>query len=194
MEKDTSNTFVVITEHQLADLINNAAKVAVKEAILTYEGQREKEQKNRSNRKLRNTKLLLRNYRMLKEHAENSVFTRIQMDESAFDILESMMMLRDDEVIVDSIKRSATRTAIMVSHVDAMLNLFKIYCESSSNSDIEVRRYEVLKDKYMEYPQLSVKEIAEKHNMSKENVYADLKYSEEKITALIFGVDGLKVH
>lgn len=194
MEKDTSNTFVVITEHQLADLINNAAKVATKEAILTYEGQREKEQKNRSNRKLRNTKLLLRNYRMLKEHAENSVFTRIQMDESAFDILESMMMLRDDEVIVDSIKRSATRTAIMVSHVDAMLNLFKIYCESSSNSDIEVRRYEVLKDKYMEYPQLSVKEIAEKHNMSKENVYADLKYSEEKITALIFGVDGLKVH
>lgn len=194
MEKDTSNTFVVITEHQLADLINNAAKVAAKEAILTYEGQREKEQKNRSNRKLRNTKLLLRNYRMLKEHAENSVFTRIQMDESAFDILESMMMLRDDEVIVDSIKRSATRTAIMVSHVDAMLNLFKIYCESSSNSDIEVRRYEVLKDKYMEYPQLSVKEIAEKHNMSKENVYADLKYSEEKITALIFGVDGLKVH
>ena len=194
MEKDTSNTFVVITEHQLADLINNAAKVAAKEAILTYEGQREKEQKNRSNRKLRNTKLLLRNYRMLKEHAENSVFTRTQMNESAFDILESMMMLRDDEVIVDSIKRSATRTAIMVSHVDAMLNLFKIYCESSSNSDIEVRRYEVLKDKYMEYPQLSVKEIAEKHNMSKENVYADLKYSEEKITALIFGVDGLKVH
>ena len=81
----------------------------------------------------------------------------------------------------------------MVSHVDAMLNLFKIYCESSSNSDIEVRRYEVLKDKYMEYPQLSVKEIAEKHNMSKENVYSDLKVAEEMLTALIFGVDGLKV-
>lgn len=46
----------------------------------------------------------------------------------------------------------------------------------------------------MAEPVLSVKEIAEKQNMSKENVYSDLKVAEERLTALIFGVDGLKVH
>ena len=40
---------------------------------------------------------------------------------------------------------------------------------------------------------MSVKEVAEKQNMSKENVYADIKIAIERLTALIFGVDGLKV-
>lgn len=45
----------------------------------------------------------------------------------------------------------------------------------------------------MAEPVLTVKEIAAKHNMSKENVYSDLRVAEERLTALIFGVDGLKV-
>ena len=40
---------------------------------------------------------------------------------------------------------------------------------------------------------LSAKEIAEKQHMSKDNVYADLRVATERLTALIFGVDGLKV-
>ena len=40
---------------------------------------------------------------------------------------------------------------------------------------------------------LSVKEIAEKQNLSKDSVYADLRVATERLTALIFGVDGLYV-
>ena len=39
------------------------------------------------------------------------------MEESAADILDNMMNMYNDEVIVESIKTSATRTAIIVSHV-----------------------------------------------------------------------------
>ena len=38
------------------------------------------------------------------------------------------------------------------------------------------------------------KEIAAKYNMSKESVYSDLRISEERLTALVFGVDGLRAH
>lgn len=93
----------------------------------------------------------------------------------------------------ESIKRSATRTAIIVSHIETMFGLYDAYCEKSPNQDIDRRRYDVVWDKYMAEPVLTVKEIAAKHNMSKENVYSDLRVAEERLTALIFGVDGLKV-
>ena len=41
---------------------------------------------------------------------------------------------------------------------------------------------------------MTVKEIAKKWNMSKENVYSDLKIATERLSALIFGVDGLNLH
>jgi predicted DNA-binding protein YlxM (UPF0122 family) len=40
---------------------------------------------------------------------------------------------------------------------------------------------------------MSAKEIAEKQNISTRNVYEDLKVAMERLSALIFGVDGLKV-
>lgn len=192
-EERAEKVIIALTPEQLKDICANAAEIGAKEALKTYDQERKKEQGKGADRRLRNTKLLLRNYHMLKEHAENSVFGRTQMEESALDILESMMNLYDNEVIIESIKRSATRTAIIVSHIETMFGLYDAYCEKSPNQDIDRRRYEVVWDKYMAEPVLTVKEIAAKHNMSKENVYSDLRVAEERLTALIFGVDGLKV-
>lgn len=188
-----NNTLVILTNEQLKDIYENAAAIGAKEALKIFEQERKKEQMKRADWRLRNTKLLLRNYRMLKEHAENSVFGRTQMEESALDILESMMSMYDNEVIIESIKRSATRTAVIVSHIETMFGLYEAYCGNAPNRDIEMRRYEVVWDMYMANNTLSAKEIAEKQHMSKDNVYADLRVATERLTALIFGVDGLKV-
>ena len=193
-QSTTEMTLITLTPEQLKGIYERAAEIGAKEALKAYEQERKKEQGKRADRRLRNTKLLLRNYHMLKEHAENSVFGRTQMEESALDILESMMNMYDNEVIIESIKRSATRTAIIVSHIETMFGLYDAYCEKSQNKEIDRRRYEVIWDRYMAEPVLSVKEIANKQNMSKDNVYSDLKVAEERLTALIFGVDGLKVH
>lgn len=184
---------VTLTQDQLKDIYEKAAAIGAKEAVKTYEQERKKELGRRADRRLRNTKLLLRNYHMLKEHAENSVFGRTQMEESAMDILESMMSIYNNEVIIESIKRSATRTAVIVSHIETMFELYAAYCDKSQNKDIDMRRYEVIWDMYMAEDTLSVKEIAEKQNLSKDSVYADLRVATERLTALIFGVDGLYV-
>lgn len=182
-----------LTTEQLKEICDRAAAIGSKEALKTFEHERKKEYSGRSDRRLRNTKLLLRNYHMLKEHAENSVFGRTQMEESALDILESMMSMYDNEVIIESIKRSATRTAVIVSHIEIMFGLYEAYCSNAPNREIEMRRYEVIWDMYMADKILSVKDIAEKQHMSKDTVYADLRVATERLTSLIFGVDGLKV-
>lgn len=193
IKSEDQKEFIVMTPDQFREVYETAAKIGAEKALDTFNKERAEERKHRRKRKLRNTELLLRNYHMLKENAENSVFGRSQMEESAADILEEMMSLYNDEVIVESIKNSATRTAIIMSHVDTMISLYHTYCERAENSDIEMRRYDVLWDRYLADEPLNVESISKKHHMTKQNVYADLKIATERLTALIFGVDGLSV-
>lgn len=192
-EKPDTQKIVVLTDGELRGIYEKAATIGAKEALKAFKEERKKEYSHRADKRLRNTKLLLRNYHMLKEHAEKSVFGRTQMEESATDILESMMSMYDNEVIIESIKRSATRTAVIVSHIETMFDLYAAYCDRSTNRDIDMRRYEVVWDMYMAEDTLSAKEIAAKQHISKETVYSDLRMAIERLTALIFGVDGLNV-
>lgn len=193
VEEQKPEKIVCLSAAELREIYEKAAVIGAKEALKTFGQERKKEYSHRADKRLRNTKLLLRNYHMLKEHAEKSVFGRTQMKESALDILESMMSIYNDEVIIQSIKNSATRTAIIVSHIEIMFELYYSYCDRSTNREIDLRRYNVVWDMYMAADTLSAKEIAEKRKISKESVYSDLRVGIERLTALIFGVDGLNV-
>lgn len=81
-------------------------------------GQR-KSEKEKIDRRLHNTDLLLRNYRTLKASYENAVYK--SKEGEVTEVLEDIMTMKDDKVIVESIKTSAKRTAIMVQHIDKML-------------------------------------------------------------------------
>ncbi len=108
---------ITLSKEDLQELMEKAAVAGAKAGIDRYEAELKDRQKKYRDKRYHNTKLLLRNYRMLQINAENSVFGRSQMEESAADILDNMMNMYNDEVIVESIKTSATRTAIIVSHV-----------------------------------------------------------------------------
>ena len=56
-----------------------------------YHEEQEKNKKLRYDKRLRNTKMLLRNYRELVSHSENAIYEASQVeDEDLFDILEMM--------------------------------------------------------------------------------------------------------
>lgn len=190
IENETVPQYVVLTREEIAKLQKEAAAIGAKAAMDKLEQERRNMHHKAKDRRLRNTRLLLKNYRMLKENADNSIYGRSQMEESAADVLSSMMNIYDDEVIVDAIKRSASRTAIIVAHINNMLELYKIYCDKSSN-ELEARRYEIIYDMYISEEPVTVKEIAKLQNMSKENVYSDIKIAIKAISTLIFGVDSL---
>lgn len=192
MIKQDKESVVLITlsKEDLQELLEKAAAVGAKTGIDRYEEELKKAQGKRVDRRFHNTKLLLRNYRMLQVNAENSVFGRTQMKESAADILESMMNIYSDEVIVESIKNSATRTAIIVSHVKTMIDIYQMFCERF-DSDIDKRRFDIINGLYISADKQTRKELAKKWNVSADTTYSDEKITIERLSALIFGVDGL---
>lgn len=181
---------VTLSKEELQELFEKAAVIGAETGISKYEEELKKTQRKKIDRRFHNTKLLLRNFRMLQVNAENSIFGRAQMNESAADILESMMNLYNDEVIVESIKNSATRTAIIVTHVKTMLDMFEICCERSQN-EIDKRRYDIIYGLYISEEKLNRKDLIKKWNICADTTYADEKIAIERLSALIFGVDGL---
>lgn len=102
------------------------------------------------------------------------------------------MEMDDDSVIVESIKRSAERTEIMLSHIDKMLEVFRIYC--SKYGEKERREYKVIKALYISKQRQTIKELAKEFEVSEVTIYADLKSAKEKLSALFFGINGLKFY
>lgn len=66
------------------ETIRIAAEAGAKAAIAQWEKERVKLQEERVDRRLHNTRLLLRNYRLFKQHAQNAVYEVDQLDESVY--------------------------------------------------------------------------------------------------------------
>jgi hypothetical protein len=192
-EKDRGTAIIALSQEDLQELLEKAADVGARAGIDKYVEELKTSQRKRTDRRLHNTKLLLRNYRMLEAHAENSVFGRTQMKETAADILESMMNMYNDELVVESIRNSVTRTAIIVSHIRTMLDIYEVCCERSSN-ELDRRRYDIVYGLYIAEEKVLRKELAEKWSVSTDTTYSDEKIAIERLSALIFGVDGLQLH
>nr|WP_092074962.1 DUF1492 domain-containing protein [Dendrosporobacter quercicolus]NSL49590.1 DUF1492 domain-containing protein [Dendrosporobacter quercicolus DSM 1736]SDN23957.1 hypothetical protein SAMN04488502_11546 [Dendrosporobacter quercicolus] len=158
-------------------------KLAVK-AVREYD---EEQRKSKHDKRLRNTKLLLDNFQALQEHCKNAIYDIKMAKENAIDILDELLD-KEDDVYIESIKRSVTRTSIIVSHVNAMLDIYEIYCQKARKAD-ERRGHRVLKATYFE--DISIEEIMKKENISQKTYYRDVNRASDRLSALIFGIDGI---
>lgn len=172
------------------EIVKLAAHEGAKAALEELERQRKRDAQEKSDRRLRNVKLLLRNYRMLREHIENAVY-EAEVEENPMDIMEDLMTNRDSTLIVDSIKRSVARTAVIVRHMDTMLGLYQTYCFSKSATPEDQRRWRVIDALYISDNVRSVPELARDENVVERTIYKDIDIASERIAALIFGIDGL---
>ena len=179
------------TPDNVEALVRLAAEAGAKAALETIEKEKQKERKSRHDRRLRNTKLLLRNFRMFKEHCRNAVFEVSQLDENAIDILDLMWNRTGSDNFVESIKKSAQRTAIIMQHITDMLGLYEAYCFRSGKPE-DSRRYRVIDAMYIADEPLTPAQIAEHEDIDVRTVYKDVDAAAEKLSALIFGIDGLK--
>lgn len=175
------------------DVIKIAAEIGARTALDVMRKEQQKQLSERHKRKLRNTKLLLRNFRMFKLHSENAVAELQDVDEDTYQIFEDMMSngIRDNDLFVESIKKSVARTKIIVTHVSEMLNLYEIYCRQSSKPE-DMRRFRVIQAMYIDDEPLTASQIADNEGIDNRTVYKDVDAAIEKLSALIFGIDGLK--
>ena len=166
-----------------------AGKAGAKAAAEFIAQERKREKESRYDRRLGNTKLLLENYRMFKEHCSRAVFDSSQLDENAIDILD-LMWGRDGDVFVESIKKSAQRTQIILRHIDEMLDAYAGLCKLSGREE-EMRRMRAVLALYIENPGKTIQEISELEKVNTSTIYRDIAIATEKLTGLIFGLDGL---
>lgn len=179
------------TPDNITTLVRLAAAEGAKAALETIEREKQKEKKSRHDRRLRNTKLLLRNYRMFKEHCHNAVFDASQLDENAIDILDLMCNRSASSNVVDSIKQSVQRTAIIMQHITDMLALYEAYCSKTGKPE-DARRYRTVDALYIAEEPLTPQQIAEREGIDMRTVYKDIDAAAEKLSALIFGIDSLE--
>lgn len=174
------------------EIVKLAAEAGATAAMENMANEKKREKKERNDRRLRNTKLLLSNYRELKSYSEKAVISASQTEELV-DILDLMWdpHNRSDQV-VESIKKSAIRTKIMMAHIDAMMNVYQELCSKSYNP-AELRHYRVLYDTYFADEKVSAGEIAERYGIEKRTVYMDLNNAIDKMSKLLFGIDIIKM-
>jgi CheY-like chemotaxis protein len=175
------------------DIVKLAAGAGAKAALETVAKERQREHREMADRRLRNTKLLLRNYRVFRAHVENAVF-EVTDYESPEEILTDLMMPgRDNTLFVESIKRSVARTATIVKHMETMMQLYHAYCVATKTAEDE-RRWRVINALYIceGDGQRTIPQMAKDEGVVERTIYKDIDIACERIAALMFGVDGLK--
>lgn len=175
------STTVLTTEH--IEVISKAAAVV---AIEQYKLESHKQEKQRHDRRLRNVKMLLRNYRSFVEHVAD-----IQTDIIKLDSKLVLDELDTDDFAVEAIKRSKKRTLAIIKFLDRMLNVYKAMCEEAVSGE-ETRRYNTIYHLYLAPVKRTHVEIGEMQFVGERTVYNDVKKAYEDLTVLIFGVDGLR--
>ena len=110
--------------------VEQGIQMGIKAAMDYLAEEREKSRKSRYDRRLHNTRLLLKNYRLFKKHAEGAIYNAKQVRESAIDILDGLDdTMLNDNAYVEGIKKSQQRTIVILHHIEEMLNFYRISCE-----------------------------------------------------------------
>lgn len=180
----------------LKEVMEKSSETAAKAAIKAVEREKKKIKQQDYDWKYHNTKLLIRNYRQLNEYFQNAVFDTAgaeEVDDSFEEILRLMENRRliDENVFVESIQKNYLRTKIIMTHVNTMLDAYKLLCERSNRADSK-RHWRVLHRLYLSVKCATATEIAAEENIDKRTVYKDIDACITDLTCLFFGVSGIE--
>lgn len=144
--------------------------------------------------KIKNTRLLLKNYRKFISACKQATFTEKELESATVeDILDKLYCSTCDEVtVVQSILTSKKRTEIILEHIKNIVNFYIFEAESSKN-DEKCRRAHIIDDLYVKgkkQPNMAV--LANKYHISERQVHRDKNVAIEEIAVFMFGIDGIR--
>lgn len=177
------------------EAMKRGANFGAKAAVRAVERERAKMQQQQYDWKYHNTKLLIRNYRRLNEYFKNAVFELEEAEELDDGFEEIMRLMQNrtatEDLFVDSIKKNYVYTRIIMTHVNKMLDVYRIMCERSQRSD-DARHWRVLESLYIAEDYTTAEKIAQAEHIDKRTVYKDIDVCIADLTALMFGVSGIE--
>lgn len=163
-----------------------AADIGAKTGIEAYEKAQQEEQSKKIDRRLFNTRLLLRNYRSFKERCE------ILQEENKVKVKEDPFVeIGGQYLSIESLTKSSARTLNLMLFIDKMLDFYKSDCERQGKDAI--RKYETIMHYYIYDDKKTYADIAGLYGLNERTVRRDLKEAVYALSVLIFGVDGLRI-
>lgn len=170
----------------MAKLDEKYIAVIAKTTLEYLDKEKEKREKKRHDRRLRNVKLLLKNYRVFAKHCEDIKLEINELDEKL-----ELVDLDTDEFKLESIKRSKERTLAIVRFVNKMLKVYQLMCEQSNKPE-EARRYETIHYLYISADKKTAEEISALQSVAVRTVFLDVEKACKDLSGLVFGVDGVR--
>ncbi|ERM17335.1 hypothetical protein [Brevibacillus laterosporus] len=169
------------------ELLESITRAAVQAVIDFQVKEKKKQEKAKKDWRLRNTKLLLKNYRAFVAHCG-----KIETEMELLDMAEVLDELYTEDFAVESIRRSKQRTKAMVDFISRMLNAYKNMCEQSGKTE-EIRRYKIIYALYISEQKQEIEDVAKCHKIETRTVYRDITEAVKTLSVLVFGVDGLRL-
>lgn len=178
-------------------MIESGVNEGIQKGLKQYDNLQKNKTKFRYDKRLRNTRLLLKNYRSFVEHCDNAKYLvenpikkEIEKDSLKIQLFDDFYNLQDDAYIVSSILKSKEKTRIILDHINLCLDFFQAKALKTNNQEM-IRRYNVISDLYIKETPMTYEEIAEVEHISQKTVNRDRKKAIEELSVLIFGIDGL---
>jgi hypothetical protein len=173
-----------------------AIKIGVREGIRYIKEQEYYKTKKRYDRRLRNTRLLLKHYRSLKIHGKitDSSVNAIYQD-NAIDVLDDIEAINDEEQYIQALSRTKKRTLIIVGHLNKAMKYYESVCKSEGKA--KERRFNIIKYIYIDVCKDEVAptydEAAEHFSITVKTIGRDVRGAIEDLSILFFGIDGIRL-
>ena len=163
-------------------LINQQVMDAIGESILKkIKSDKRISEKTERDWRLRNTKLLLKNYHILKEHCVGIDADLECYADSIFD---------PTDVRINSIMASKGKTRKMIWYIDEMLEAYKRYTHSVGGAT--ERRYATLWGHYINGHQTTYSALASSLDVSEVTVRRDLIDAINEFSVFLFGLNAIE--
>lgn len=158
--------------------INNE-QIAAIAAVVLREQHRAK--KKEGDRRLRNTKMLLQNYRRLGRH--------IQIEPGDEEL--TLKYEAENGVIIrfDELNKYHAKSRALLKYLDSILAAYKDECKQGDEADW--RRYQVIDKLYLSTQRFSLSEIAIFYDKDRSTIDRDKRRGIDELSVMLYGMDAL---
>ena len=167
--------------HLTKNQIELITSLATQEAIKQFNAQQKMKKKDEQDWRLRNTKLLLENYKRLKSHIDDIKQQIEEYEDTVFSL---------EELTIETLMKYRLKTAKMMRHFDRMLIHYKF--DSQYGTVEEQRRYKVIYHRYISDDRLTVNKLCEMYSLDQSVIYRDTKAAIKDLSVFLFGIAAIE--
>lgn len=166
-----------LTSKQLEAISQTAAK----EALKAYQVNTKREKAQHKDWRLRNTKLLLKNYKLLDKHCSGIVDDLEDYENVIFD---------PEDLDLQTLMKYKARTKKMLNYFDSIWASYREYCKAQGGN-VE-RRQKVIDKLYISGVGLRTIDVAVLYRVDESTIRRDEKKATDELSIFLFGIDSLE--